>query len=650
MRPMIFIIAIPVLLVGTMAFASEWQNLDIGDCRDGTAEYDSELGAWVVKTKGGWLWDRKDSFHYLFDKLHGDGEATACIVGIDSVPLNTLGWQTKFGIMIRETLAPGSKHSIVALTPRDGHAIISEYRAITNGESLYNYSTSLVDVDRDISFSFPFWIKLQRKGNQFRGYFSRDGFRWSQTGDAQIIDMVSTVHAGLAVTVSPAGTTGIVELDDMTVRHWIETIPDAEIKANPEKAVKEAYRVLLGLGNWNANRAAVEMQGNLIAGSLLVIAMAREIEGYSGSDVLREYYRILERFPDSPAATKALSRIVLLDGKNGLGHAKKWLSRKMPRQRLEDFCLYLSKEYATRSNQQRDDAFGLLLDTCVVLLDKPQFLYKLVNTIGQSKASDSLYRHLIRSCMAQAPKQGRACAIVRYLNLVGTIEQGQQIVQHLALWAAMEYKGTDLAICARTTLADNEYNRSNDYVFALRAFAPGVFGQDSPEPKIVEALEEAIAGYRASTLLPRELDMDSLYQAVADFAIDAKFNAVAVHCKKRVAELRGFKLDVFERSARRGVKYCNSGPENEVWFWTGMLAAEEGDMTTSTRAYEMFLKREGDSVLAARAYYDVARAKMMLGQDPKGTLAKAKALSPCEPVIELEQRVNHRDDPMRLKD
>jgi hypothetical protein len=637
---MIFIIAIPVLLVGTMAFASEWQYLDIGDCPDGTAERDSELGAWVVKTKGGWLWNRKDSFHYLFGKLHGDGEVTVCIVGIESVPPNTLNMDTKVGIMIRDTLAPGSKHSIVALSPRNGYTIIFERRTISDGESDYDFAGSLENVDRDISFSFPFWIKLKRKGNQFRGFFSRDGVRWSQTGDAQIIDMAEAVHAGLAVIVNPSGTTGIVELDDMTVRHWIETIPDAEIEANPKKAVKEAYRALLGLGNWNANRAAVEMHGNLIARSLLVIAMVREIEGYSGSDVLREYYRILERFPDSPAAPKALSRIVLLDEKNGLGNTKKWVSRDMPRQRLEDFCLYLSKEYATKSNQQRDDAFGLLLDTCVVLLDKPQFLYKLVNTIGQSKASDSLYRHLIRSCMAQVPKQGRACAVVRYLNLVGTEEQRQQMVQHIALWAAMEYKGTDLAICARTILADNEYRRNNDYVLALRAFAPGVFGQSSPEPKIVEALEGAIAGYHANTLLPRGLDMESLYQAVADFAMDAKLNAVALHCRKRVAELRGFKLDVFERGARRGVKYCNSGPENEVWFWTGMLAAEDGDMTTSTKAYEKFLKREGNSVLAARAYYDVAKAKMMLGQDAKVALAKAKALSPCEPVIELEQKVN----------
>jgi hypothetical protein len=631
---------IPFLLGGTKALASEWQNLSIGDCRDGTGEYDSELGVWVVRIKGGYLWDRKDSFHYLFDKLHGDGEITVCIVGIDSVPPNTLGWQTKVGVMIRETLAPGSKHSIVALTPRGGYTIIFEHRPVADGESVYNFSTSLDDVNQDMLFSFPFWVKLQRKGNRFRGYFSSDGVRWSQTGDEQIIDMAYTVHAGLAVTADPSGTTGIVTFDNMTVKHWIETNPEGEMENHSKNVAKEAYKVLLGLGNWNANRATVEKHGGLISRSLLMIARAQEVEGYPASDVLREYYRIVERFPDSLAAIEALSRIVFLDRKNGLGHARKWMSREMPRQQLENFCFCLLKEYTTKDYQQRDDALEILLDTCVALLDRPQFLSRLMQTIGKCKASDSLYRHLIRSCMAQDTKQERACAIVRYLSMVGSREQGQQMVQHMALWAAMEYKGTDLAVCARTALADNEYRRNNDYVLALRAFKPGLFGQNNPEPKILEALEEAIAGYRASTLLPLGLDMDSLYQAVADFAIDAKLNVVAVHCQKRVAELRGLKLDVFKQSARKGVKYCNSGPENEVWFWKGLFAAEDGDIITSTRAYEKFLKRDRNSVLAARAYYDVARAKMTLGQDAKETLAKAKALSPCEPVIELEQKVN----------
>jgi len=639
MRRIIFVIAIALLLVCTTAFASDWQNLDIGNCRDGTAEYDSEIGLWVVKIKGGWLWGQKDSFHYLFGKLHGDGEVIARIVAIDSIPPATLDMQTKVGVMIRETLAAGSKYSNVALSSRDGYAVIFENRRIADGETTHDFDSHPADVDPDVAFSFPFWIKLERRGRQFRGYFSKDGVRWLQTGNTQIIDMADTVHVGLAVTGNP--TTCMVKLDNMSVRHWFETIPEAEIEANPKKAVKEAYKALLRLGNWNANRAAVEEHGNVIARSLLVIAIAQEVEGSSGSDVLREYYHIVERFPDSPAATKALSRIVFLDKENGPGYAKKWVSREMPKQQMEDFCLCLSKEYATKDYRQRDDALGLLIDTCVALLDRPQFLSRLVHTIGQGEASDNLYRHLIRSCMAVAPKQERASAVMRYLNLLGPREQGQRMVQGLARWAAAEYKGTDLAICARTALADNEYRSSGDYVLALRAFAPGLFGQNNPQPKIIEVLEEAIAGYRASTLLPQGLDMESLYQAVADFAIDARLNAVAVHCQRQIAELRGLKLDVFEQGVRKGVKYCNSGPENEVRFWTGMLAAEDGDLITATRAYEEFLKQDANSVLAARAYYDVARAKMALGQDAKEALAKAKALSPCEPVTELEQKLNH---------
>ncbi len=641
MRRLIFAIIIIALLMETMAFASPWQSINVGDCCDGTFEYDSGIDAWIVKNNGGWLWNRKDSFYYLYDKLHGDGEVTACIVGINSIPPNTLDWQTKIGVMIRETLAAGSKNSVAAISPRDGHAVIFGHRAITDDESNQDYQRILTEGYSSPVFSFPFWVKLQREGNQFRGYYSDNGVTWSQMGNTQqIIDMAESVYAGLFVVTRPLGTKGIVELDDMTVRHWIETIPDAEIEADPKKAAKEAYEVLLGLGNWNANQAIAQKHGNLIAKSLLVIAMAREIEGYAGSDIVSEYYRILEKFPDSPAAAKAMGRIVLLDRKKGLDYARKWLRRKMPRQRLEDFCLYLSREYATKDNQQSDEALGLLLETCVGLLDKPQFLYKLVNTLRLSKASDSLYRHLIRSCMAKAPQQGCASAIMRYLNLIDTREQRQQIVQHIALWAAMEYQGTALAICARTTLADNEYLKNNNYVLALKVFAPELFGQNRPEPKIVESLEEAIAGYRANTLLPGGLDMENLYRAVADFAIDTELNAVAVHCQKKVAELRGLKLDIFEQGARKGLKYCNSGPENEVWFWTGMLAAEDGDMTASTKAYEEFLKGEVNSVLAAKAYYEVAKAKMMLGRDAKEILAKAKALSPCVPVIELEKKMN----------
>jgi hypothetical protein len=49
--------------------------------------------------------------------------------------------------------------------------------------------------------------------------------------------------------------------------------------------------------------------------------------------------------------------------------------------------------------------------------------------------------------------------------------------------------------------------------------------------------------------------------------------------------------------------------------------------------------------MAAKAYCDIARAKMALGEDAQTWVAKAKALSPCEAVKRLESRLGARVSP-----
>ncbi len=48
--------------------------------------------------------------------------------------------------------------------------------------------------------SAPYWVKLVRSGNSFRGYFSADGGAWTQVGSAQTISMAGAVYVGLPVT------------------------------------------------------------------------------------------------------------------------------------------------------------------------------------------------------------------------------------------------------------------------------------------------------------------------------------------------------------------------------------------------------------------------------------------------------------------
>jgi hypothetical protein len=48
--------------------------------------------------------------------------------------------------------------------------------------------------------SAPYWVKLVRTGNSFRGYVSADGGAWTQVGSVQTISMAGAVYVGLPVT------------------------------------------------------------------------------------------------------------------------------------------------------------------------------------------------------------------------------------------------------------------------------------------------------------------------------------------------------------------------------------------------------------------------------------------------------------------
>jgi hypothetical protein len=193
-------------------------------------------------------------------------------------------------------------------------------------------------------------------------------------------------------------------------------------------------------------------------------------------------------------------------------------------------------------------------------------------------------------------------------------------------------------------LAD-AYYKQELYVEAVEAFQPELFSGNQSESKTVENIEYTLAYYRANTLLLGNIDQERIYQGLADKASELELNTVALHCQRKVAAIEGLSLEHFEKSAQKGVKYCESGPENELWFWKGLVAAEAGDLGKAAAAYEHFVQGDSMSVLAARAYYDIARAKMAIGEDAKEWIAKSKALSPCDAVIQLERRLMSKASP-----
>jgi hypothetical protein len=145
-------------------------------------------GRIVMSAVGTDIWGTADQFRFAHKSLSGNGSIA---VRVDSL-VRSNEW-AKAGVMIRETLEPGSKHAFVAVTPEASHGVSFQRRPIAGGDSA---NTDVADVD------IPHWVKLTRTGNVFTAQRSADGVTWTDIPATAPVDimMASNVYIGLAVT------------------------------------------------------------------------------------------------------------------------------------------------------------------------------------------------------------------------------------------------------------------------------------------------------------------------------------------------------------------------------------------------------------------------------------------------------------------
>jgi hypothetical protein len=161
-------------------------------------------GTFTITGSGEDIWGTADEFHFAYRRLTGAG---TIIARIDSVQ-DTADW-AKAGIMIRETLDPGSKHALAAVT--SGEGVVSEGRAETDGAS-FGYAEEEITV--------PHWVKLERdQAGNFAASRSADGQTWVPVkgASANNIPMRKTVYVGLAVTAYGANLTCEAVFSEVTI-------------------------------------------------------------------------------------------------------------------------------------------------------------------------------------------------------------------------------------------------------------------------------------------------------------------------------------------------------------------------------------------------------------------------------------------------
>ena len=159
-----------------------------------TAFIEDPAGTFTVSASGTDIWDTTDEFRYAYKQLTGAGAIVAQVLSVQ----NTHG-MARAGVMIRESLEPGSKNAFVCITPSNG--VIAQARVTNNTTSASNNQTGI---------TAPHWVKLERdSAGAFTTSHSADGITWQPVeGDSpRLISMSQNVYIGLALTSHNANAT-----------------------------------------------------------------------------------------------------------------------------------------------------------------------------------------------------------------------------------------------------------------------------------------------------------------------------------------------------------------------------------------------------------------------------------------------------------
>ncbi|MCL1126013.1 sialate O-acetylesterase [Shewanella surugensis] len=176
----------------TATDVEQWEAVDIGQANyPGSHSINAEQVI-TIQGSGNDIWNSQDDFYFLYKNITGNATIITKVHSIE----NTHSW-AKAAIMFRDTLTDDAVN--VALDYSAHEHVAFQWRPIANNRSYYwgkNIGTG------------PVWLKLQREGDLFSGYYSFDGENWLLTTQ-KTVSMGSSYYVGLAT--SPHVTTSNAE-------------------------------------------------------------------------------------------------------------------------------------------------------------------------------------------------------------------------------------------------------------------------------------------------------------------------------------------------------------------------------------------------------------------------------------------------------
>ena len=170
------------LSITSLSLPVPQQVADIGSpAITGSTSY--RQGVYSIHAGGADIWGTSDQFHFVYQTMTGDGEVVAHVQSVK----NSHRW-AKSGVMIRETLAPDSRHAFAFVSAAAGYAFQRRIDAAGISQSTAGTAEAA-----------PGWVRLVRAGSKIDAYQSTDGSTWTAIG-SDAVAMAETVYVGIATT------------------------------------------------------------------------------------------------------------------------------------------------------------------------------------------------------------------------------------------------------------------------------------------------------------------------------------------------------------------------------------------------------------------------------------------------------------------
>jgi hypothetical protein len=238
------VLAALIALPAAAQLPEGWTSLDIGGpASPGLTAVDASA-VWTIRGSGADIYGNADQFQFAYRQFAGSGSISARILSHDGGEPN---W-AKTGLMFRENETAGARNVNFCMTTTQGGHITFRTTARQGtgdqGGGLFPRT-------------FPLYMRLQRLGSDFSGFWSEDGLLWRQSAPPIRMVMSEYILAGLSATSHEDGNLVSSRFDRVQASPGLVSVNDVRA-CGADRSVLLSWRPILLAQGYHVYRVTVD--------------------------------------------------------------------------------------------------------------------------------------------------------------------------------------------------------------------------------------------------------------------------------------------------------------------------------------------------------------------------------------------------------